>query len=138
VLEVEFLFDLEFDLAVHPEDYAAFTADLLAFAADRSLLPSKPPHPEGWPASNQNPRTQSQLSGPSLEPTAAAATASATAASGAAAAAAALATAAAAFCGIGSPRFKRTSLPTTRLKRPSPPPRGPAPTALCETGGGKR
>ncbi len=121
MLEVEFLFDLEFDLAVHPQDCAAFTADLLAFAADRSLLPSEPPHPEGWPASNQNPPvpiTRPSTAGGSIPGTDSRRHSPAAAAAADTSAGAALATAAAAFCGIGSPRFKRTSLPTRHKSPP--------------------
>ncbi len=36
-LELDFLFAIDFDLGVHPADYAACTADLRAFAAAKSL-----------------------------------------------------------------------------------------------------
>jgi hypothetical protein len=36
-LELDFLFAIDFDLGVHPADYAACTADLRAFAAAKSV-----------------------------------------------------------------------------------------------------
>ena len=46
-LELDFLFAIDFDLGVHPADYAACTADLRAFAAAKSVpsdahLPAAP------------------------------------------------------------------------------------------------
>ena len=43
-LELEFLFAVDFDLGLHPSDYAACTADLAAFAARRRSATMDLPH----------------------------------------------------------------------------------------------
>jgi hypothetical protein len=149
-LEVEFLFDLKFDFAVHPDDYATFTADLLAFAADRHRLPSEPQHqePEGRRAASQKSPSQPDgsagesratamlaVAGSDRQSPAAAAAAAAAAGVAAAEASATAVTAAAAAAVAAAVALCRIVSPPLRYKRASSPPLGPAPAVLGRTGG---